>query len=111
MPLLRCLPLLMHWSCRRKSAYLHSVCRSPGPSLTLSSPFSVTVHFEVVFLVVKIFQPVRSLPLKRLFVLSGRRRTFLTMMLAPGSAARQRAVGGGSSSGKLVLPVPILSSG
>src|SRR5437868_13541945 len=102
MPLLRCLPLLMHSSCNMKSAYLPSVCRSPGPSLTLISPLSFTVHLDVVFLVVKTFQPVRSLPSNRLFVLRGRRRTCLTARVTPGSAATQTADCGGRPSGKAV---------
>src|SRR5579863_5768318 len=71
MPLLRCLPLDLHSSWRMKSLYLPTVCKSPGPSLTLMA-LSMTANFDLYLSPGKVFQPARSLPLKRGLVSSVR---------------------------------------
>src|SRR2546423_879527 len=84
MPLLSALsslPLLKHWSCNRKSAYLPSVCRSPGPSLTFSSSLLLTVNFD--FLPGNSFQPSRFLPLKIALAPRGTRVTLRSSRLTP----------------------------
>src|SRR6266545_6135155 len=77
----------MHSSCSTKLSHLPSVCRSPGPFLTFSSPFALTVNFD--FLPENSFQPVRFLPLKIDFISVGRSLTLRSRNFVPPGASKR----------------------
>src|SRR5215218_7838290 len=76
-PLLSALPSVLHSNCSTKLSNSFSVTRSPGPFLTDNSPSFVTFHFDAIRFgsAALIFQPSRSLPVKRGFVLYDRSLT------------------------------------
>src|SRR6476646_6143629 len=63
-PLFSLSPLEMHSPWKMKFPYCPTVCRAPGPFLTLSQPSGVTVYCETYFPPSNVRQPLRSLPLK-----------------------------------------------
>src|SRR5262249_47680627 len=78
-----------------------SVCRSPGPSLSVSSPLSLTANLDLYLSPANSFQPLRSLPLNNAVGPSG-----LSLTLRNATPLPPRATPPGTAAG-LAPPVPL----
>src|SRR5437588_477677 len=94
----------MQSSCRMKSEYSFSVCKSPGPFLTLIQPSGVTLKTDLYRGPGNTFQPVRSLPLKMGVSPYGRTFTDRISSRAPGATATVSGVGAREGDGPENLP-------